>query len=107
MNIFIHWLQNREKIGPLVESCAVAHYHRVFPTFYIKAKGEVDIAYVQGRRFWPGEVKWTRQIRPQQLTQIVKYDNGLILTSARKPGRMQGLPTLPLAVALLKIAALK
>jgi predicted AAA+ superfamily ATPase len=86
-----------------VESCIVAQYKRHFPTFYIKAKGEVDIAYVRGKRFYPVEVKWNRQLRPKQLAQIAKYDRGLILTESRQRGEIRGIPTLPLPQAILGI----
>ncbi len=33
----------------MVEACVVTHFRRFFPTYYIKAKGEVDIAYVPGQ----------------------------------------------------------
>lgn len=41
----------------MAEACAVSHVHRFYPTYYIKGGGEVDIAYVDGKRFWPVEVK--------------------------------------------------
>ena len=63
----------------LVESCVVSHFNRWYPTYYIKSDGEVDVAYVDKNRFWPVEVKWTTQIRPNDLKQIQKYSNGIIL----------------------------
>jgi len=64
--------------GQLAESFAVSHCRRFYPTYYIKAKGEVDIACVQGKQFCPIEVKWTSQLRPGELKQIRKYPNGRI-----------------------------
>ena len=96
-------LRDPEKMGKLAESCAVTHYRRHFPTFYIKAKGEVDIAYVRENRFWPVEVKWKGQLRPKQLSQIKKYHNGLILTRSKQKSTIQGIPAIPLPLALLKI----
>ncbi len=92
-----------EQMGTLVEACAVTHYQRRFPTFYIKAKGEVDIAYVQKNRFWPVEVKWTNQVRPKQLSQIKKYANGLILTRSKRKTTIHDIPALPLPLGLLRI----
>jgi predicted AAA+ superfamily ATPase len=74
-----------------------------FSTFYIKAMGEIDIAYVYENRFWPVEIKWTRQIRPKQLKQIAKYPNGKILTQSSVSGEMNGVPTEPLPLALLRL----
>ncbi|MCK4783635.1 MAG: ATP-binding protein, partial [Desulfobacteraceae bacterium] len=87
----------------LAEACLVTHYRRYYPTYYIKAEGEVDIAYVDQNRFWPLEVKWTRQLRPKDLKQIVKYPNGRILTRSRHRGEILGIPTEPLPVAMLRL----
>ncbi|MCD4750408.1 MAG: ATP-binding protein [Thermoanaerobaculales bacterium] len=86
----------------LVEACVATHCARHFPTFYIKAAGEVDVAYVAEGRFWPVEVKWSEQARPAELKQIQKYENGRILTRSRSVGAVQGLPTIPLPLALLR-----
>ena len=47
--------QNRllDSISKLVEACVVSHYRRYYETMYIKAKGEVDIAYIDRKKFWP------------------------------------------------------
>ncbi len=86
--------------GKLVEACAVSHCRRLFPTFYIKAKGEVDIACVVENHFVPIEVKWTRQLRPADLKQIGKYSNGLIWTKNKSCGDMGALRVIPLPLAL-------
>jgi predicted AAA+ superfamily ATPase len=89
----------------LVETSLVTHYRQYFPSFYIKAKGEVDLAYISQNRFWPVEVKWSRQLRPKDLKQISKYNNGLILTKATRFDRIMDIPTQPLPLALLRIGA--
>lgn len=94
-------LTDADWLAKLTEACVTTHYRRIFPTYYIKSKGEVDIAYVDKNRFWPVEVKWSRQLRPKQLKQIKKYPNGLILTISRLRGEIQGIPTIPLPMALL------
>jgi hypothetical protein len=43
----------------VAEACTVSHFRRFYPKYYIKEEGEVDIAYVDGGRFWPVEIKWT------------------------------------------------
>lgn len=96
-------LSDPDSSSKLAEACAITHYRRMFPTYYIKSKGEVDIAYVEGTRFRPVEVKWSGQLRPKQLKQITKYSNGLILTKSRDRGEIQGIPTLPLPLALLSV----
>ncbi len=96
-------LRDSAWFGKIAESCVTTHYRRYFPTYYIKAKGEVDIAYIRGNTFWPVEVKWTGQTRPKQFSQIVKYQNGIILTRSKREGVIQGIPTMPLPLALMRI----
>lgn len=63
----------------IVEACVVSHFRRHYEkTFYISAEQEVDVAYVDGNKFWPIEVKWTQQLRPESLKQIQKYKNGQV-----------------------------
>lgn len=92
-------------VARLAEACAVTHYRRHFPTYYIKAQGEVDIAYVDKNRFWPVEVKWTRQVRPKDMKQIAKYPNSRILTRSRRAGVLSGIPADPLPLVLLRLGA--
>lgn len=98
-------LADAEKLGGLVESCAVSHFHRLYPTFYIKGQGEVDIAYVKEGRFHPIEIKWTRQIRKPELKQAAKYPNSLVCSRADAPSTIHGINCQPLAVTLLKLGA--
>ena len=94
------------KLGAqLAEACLASHLARLYPTHYIKADGEVDVAYVEGGRFWPVEVKWTRQLRPHDLKQVAKYKNGLICTRLDRPGEIAGIPTLPLPVFLFRLGS--
>ena len=94
-----------EWTGKLVEATLVTHYRRYHPAFYIKAEGEVDLAYIAQNRFWPVEVKWTGQVQPKDLKQIAKYNNGRILTQSRQFSHILGVPTEPLPLALLRLSA--
>jgi hypothetical protein len=87
----------------LVESIAVNHYRRYFPTYYIKAEGEVDIAYIKEGRFWPVEVKWSTQTRPKDLKQVAKYANSRILTKSRHSGQITGIPAESIPLALIRL----
>lgn len=89
--------------GRLVEAVTATHFARVSPTYYIKAEGEVDVAYVAEGRFWPIEVKWSESIRPKDLKQIAKYPNGRILTRSKLTSTVLGLPAIPLPLALLDL----
>ncbi len=92
-----------EWCGRVAEACAVAHYHRVYPTFYIKAEGEVDIAYVHNGRFWPIEVKWTGQTRPKDVKQIAKYQNGIICGRHSRATSVNGIPVESLPLHLFRL----
>lgn len=96
-------LSDTDAAAGLVEACVVTHYRRFYPTYYIKAAGEVDIAYVYHNRFYPVEIKWTSQLRPKSLKQICRYNNGCILTRSRQRGEIQGVPTEPLPLRLLSM----
>jgi predicted AAA+ superfamily ATPase len=89
----------------LVEACATTHYRRFYPTFYIKAEGEVDIAYVEKNRFWPVEIKWTQQLRAKDLKQVMKYPNSKILTKLKQSGFINTVKTEPLPIELLRLGS--
>lgn len=95
--------QDPEWASRIVEGIVSSHLHRFHLTYYIKAQGEVDVAYVRGGRFWPVEIKWTSQLRPKALKQIARYGNGEIWTRERRPGEINGIRTFPLPIRLLLI----
>lgn len=96
-------LNNSDWAARLTETCVITHYRRNFPTYYIKAKGEADIAYIDKNAFWPVEIKWTTQLHPKELKQISKYPNSLILTRSKQSGKIVDIPTEPLPLALLRL----
>jgi hypothetical protein len=98
-------LGNPRQASELVEATVITHYRRAFDTYYIKAEGEVDIAYVDGKIFWPVEIKWARQIRPKDLKQISKYSNSKILAQSKQFGKIQTVPTIPLPIGLLRLCS--
>ncbi|MDP6543570.1 MAG: ATP-binding protein [Phycisphaerae bacterium] len=97
------FLDDAEKRGALVESCAVSHFNRFYPTYYIKGTGEVDIAYVRDDRFWPIEVKWTRQLRAADFKQASKYPDSIICSRADQPPQVHGITCRPLVTTLLRL----
>ncbi len=76
----------------------VDHCKRLAPTYYIKGKkGEVDVALVLNEKMFPVEVKWTGQIRPETMKQILIYSNGIVLTKKNygheiRPGESRFVP---------------
>lgn len=93
-------LSDPQSYSDLVESCVITHYRRFFPTYYIKAEGEVDIAYIKDGRMWPIEVKWTNQLRAKDLKQISKYKNGRIFAKVKQLSAINDITTQPLPFAL-------
>ncbi len=96
-------LSDSKSASKLVEACVVSHYRRHYETMYIKANGEVDIAYIEGEKFWPVEIKWTNQIRQKDLKQIMKYPNSRILAKTRHFGDLNNVPVIPLPIGILDI----
>ncbi|MBS0358650.1 MAG: ATP-binding protein [Proteobacteria bacterium] len=97
------YINDPEKVSKLVEACVATHYRRFYPTYYIKAEAEVDIAYIDKERFWPIEIKWTNQTRMQDFKQIIKYKNARILTKSKESHLIHQIQTEPLALALIKV----
>jgi len=95
--------QNPSLYADLVEASVTAHFRRFYPTYYIKAEGEVDLAYVENKKFWPIEIKWGSQLRPKDLKQIQKYKNGKIFAKVLTPEQINGTPVVPLPLALLDL----
>jgi hypothetical protein len=100
-------VQNPDWCGKLVEAATVSQYRRFFPTYYIKAEGEIDIAYLDGQRIFPIEIKWTNQLHVKDLKQVMKYPNSKILTKNNMPGEINHIPTIPLPLALWQLIALE
>jgi hypothetical protein len=70
---------NPRLISLLAEGVVIDQFRRYRPVYYIKGtRGEVDAAVVVKNTFLPIEVKWARQIRPQEIKQIKHYPNGII-----------------------------
>lgn len=64
----------------LVKTCIISQFQRFYPIYYIKDEGEIDLAYVYDRQFWPVIISWVNPLHSKDIKQIVKYANGRILT---------------------------
>ncbi len=95
--------QDPIRAAQLVETIVVNHFQRHYPTYYIKAAGEIDVAYIAQEKYWPIEIKWRNQIRPKELKQIMKYKNAEIWSKDRMIGNIEGVKTQFLPWALAKI----
>jgi uncharacterized protein len=96
-------IEHPERCSKLVEACVVAHYKRYYNTYYIKAAGEIDVAYIDNKKFWPVEVKWRNQIRPKDIKQVSKYKDAKILSHTFEYGSIGSIPLEPLPCALLAL----
>lgn len=96
-------IEDKDFGSKLVEACVVTHFGRYYPTYYIKASGEIDVAYIDKKRFWPVEVKWRNQLRPKDVKQIGKYKNARILSHTDQYGAINDIPIEPLPLALLAL----
>ncbi len=97
-------MDNPQFVSSWVEGCAVTHFRRFYPTFYIKGnEGEVDIAYIKQNKFWPIEIKWAGQIHLTEFKQLVKYKNGIILTQRKEESILGSISTIPLPLALFNL----
>ena len=95
-------IQDPEMVSRLVEAAVITHHRRFFPTYYIKSRGEVDIAYVNNGRCYPVEIKWTNQLRPKDIKQISQYPQGEIWTKTKSWGNINTIKTYPLPLKLLQ-----
>lgn len=96
-------LSDPRKMAALIEGILISHCKRHYPTFYIKGQlGEVDVAFIQKNHFNPIEIKWTKQLRPEELKQIQCYKNGIILWNRGEERLFYEIPVIPLAKFLLK-----
>ena len=100
-------IQDPEWASRMVEATAITHHRRFFPTYYIKARGEVDIAYIDNGKCRPVEIKWTNQLRPKDIKQISQYPHGEIWTKTRSRGDLSTVKTYPLPLKLLQIGVYK
>ena len=92
-------------VAGLVESLFPLHCRRFAPTFYIKARHEVDCAYIEGNSFWPIEVKWRRNFDRKSVAGIARYPNGLIAARTSAASEIDAVPVRPIPVVLLRLSA--
>ncbi len=102
------WLARERILAPRdtaslkAESIVASHYFRCQPTYYLKAAGEIDVVVVTGRAFVTLEVKWSEQLRNQDLKQLAKYKHSAVLTRNFSEGSINSLPTIPLPLFLMR-----
>lgn len=106
----LHWLGGEDRLESDarlqrdLEGVFAAHVARFAEVFYVKGQGEIDVAWVDNRALQMVEVKWTTQLRPEELKEIRRRGRGLIAGRVLRSASYEGIPVLPAAVVLLRLA---
>lgn len=99
----IKTVEEKPYLSNLIEGIVVNHCRRFFPTYYIKAQQEIDLAVVIETKIYPIEVKWTNQLRGHDFQQLKKYKNAIIAGKVFENFLLDGINTIPLPVLLYSI----
>jgi len=98
-----HDIQDSDIAADLVEATVSNYFRRFYPTYYIKStSGEIDVAYIKEKMYWPIEVKWRNQLRPDDIKLIAKYPRGTVYAKTQSTRKINDLTVIPLPYALLK-----
>lgn len=96
-----YWL-NREEFNSLqqnesnnVEACVASHCHRYGKTFYFKGQGEIDIIWLRNNKIEAIEIKWTNQLRPNDLKMLKQFNNTIILQKLPHSGHVDDIKVMP------------
>jgi predicted AAA+ superfamily ATPase len=92
-----------ERLQRDLEGTFAAHVARRGEVFYLKGHGEVDVAWLEQRRIQAIEVKWSRQLRPEELKEIRRRGRGVIAARVDTAGTLDGIPVAPAALVLLRL----
>lgn len=89
------YLNSLDLESTLVEASVASHCYRFGKTFYFKGQGEVDVIRLVGKTFQAIEIKWSNQLRPNDLKTLKQFKNGLILGKAPQVGSIDDIQVLP------------
>jgi len=79
----------------LVEATVASHCSRYGQTYYFKGQGEVDVIWIKDKAYQALEVKWSEQIRPNDLKTLKQFKNSCILGKKSMSGKVDGITSLP------------
>lgn len=109
MDTLRHWLVRERLIeardvmeSEKVEGTVAAHCKMKFPTYYVKGKGEIDVIGILGNQIKAIEVKWTKQVRSLDASELKKFRNSVIV-SRQHQGAYQEIPLVPVPLFLLQL----
>lgn len=87
-----------------LEGTFAAHVARFTTAYYIKGAGEIDVAWLDGRELELVEVKWSSQLRSEELKEIRRRNHGLVAARVPRTSSFDGVLVQPAAVVLLRLA---
>lgn len=89
----------------LVEACGASHCYRFGKVFYLKGQGEIDVIWLKNKKFTCIEIKWSKQIRSNDLKMLKQFPNSMILGKNPQKGNIEGIELLPIYQFLYEITA--
>ena len=89
------YIESQDFEPALIESTVASHCHRFAKTYYFKGHGEIDVIYVKDSLVYAVEVKWSTQLRPNDLKMLKQFPNSIIVTKSPQSGIMDGIPVMP------------
>ncbi len=84
----------------LVEACVASQCHRVAKTFYFKGQGEIDVIWFHDKVLQAIEMKWSEQLRSNDLKMLKQFKNSLILTKSLQSGKFENIKSMPVCLFL-------
>jgi predicted AAA+ superfamily ATPase len=96
-------IQGSQLKTEILEGAIASLFKREFRTFYIKAENEVDLCLLTGNSFLPIEIKYSLNLKRNDLKQILKYKTGIISYKGTQIGNFEHLPAIPLPILALFI----
>lgn len=86
----------------LTEACVAAQFHSRYPSYYIKANGEIDLIIVKGKNTLPIEVKWSERVRPENLAELRKFKKAVVVSKSPDADLIGDVHVLPLPLFLMR-----
>lgn len=86
----------------LIEGVVINHIRRFYPTYYIKEKQEIDVAFVKQKKYHPIEIKWTNQLRYDELKHLKNEPRAFVVAKVLKKTELDGIQVLPLPLFLME-----
>jgi len=87
----------------LIEGLVASHCYRFGKTYYFKGQGEIDIIWLKEKIIQALEVKWSNQIKSNDLKMLKQFKNSTILGKSSSEGTIDNIKSIPLYKFLYSI----